>query len=246
MSPPKPSHKTTKTPPSSTPASDPATKTIFLGRDGLGAYITDPGSFPPSRVIYHNDSFVVINDLFPKLSLHLLLLPRNATKYLMHPFDAFEDAEFRASVVEELEKLRSLAARELKRKFGKESAIEQRRDAAMESDTTSWPEGRDWEKEIISGIHAGPSMNHLHMHIMSRDMHSECMRHRKHYNSFNTPFLVPVEDFPLEKDNTRRHPGREGYLDSDLTCWRCGKNFGNKFKRLKEHVDEEFLEWKKV
>ena len=244
MSPQKRPQPKVKSPPS-TPATDPATKTVFLGRDGLGAYISDPASFPASRVIYHHESFVVINDLFPKSTIHLLLLPRDPVRSLMHPFTAFEDPGFRASVMEELGKLRSLAAKELKRIAGKHSYKEQRREAAMESDVTDWPEGRDWESEIVSGIHAGPSMNHLHVHVMSRDMHSACMRHRKHYNSFNTRFLVPVEDFPLDEDDGRRHPGREGSLDSDLVCWRCGRNFGNKFKRLKEHLDEEFEKWKK-
>ena len=233
-----------KTAPPGTPTSDPANKTLFLGRDGLGAYIADPASFPSSRVVYYDENFVVINDLFPKSVLHLLLLPRHPEKALLHPYDAFEDAEFTSTVQEEVKKLRVLAAKELKRRLSKYSEREQARDKAVEEDAEVVPEGRDWELEIRSGIHAGPSMNHLHVHVMSRDMHSECMRHRKHYNSFNTAFLVPVEDFPLAEDDARRHPGREAYLDSDLKCWRCGANFGNKFKKLKQHVDEEFENWK--
>lgn len=243
---PKKREKRQRSPPSNTPPTDPATETVFLGRDGLGAYIADPASFHSSRVVYHTENFVVINDLFPKSSIHLLLLPRNPSRQLLHPFNAFDgsDAEFLASVKEETRKLRILAAKELKRRFGKYSKTQQARDEAMQEPITSWPEGRDWDKEIISGIHAGPSMNHLHVHVMSREMHSECMRHRKHYNSFQTPFLIDVEEFPLEEGDDRRHSGREGYLNRDLVCWRCGKGFGNKFARLKEHLDEEFEAWK--
>ena len=71
------------------------------------------------------------------------------------------------------------------------------------------------------------------------------MRHRKHYNSFATPFLIDVEDFPLEKEGPRRHAGREGYLERDLACWKCQKNFRNKFAKLKAHLEEEFEVWKK-
>ena len=222
------------------------TKTVFLGRDGLGAYIADPTSFPSSRVIYQTERFVVINDLFPKSSLHLLLLPRDPTKQLLHPFDAFSDTEFLNEVQAEVRKLRLLASKELKRRFGRESKKEQVREAAMEENDgkSNWPDGRNWEKDIVSGIHAAPSMNHLHIHVLSVDRRSECVRHRKHYNSFSTPFLIDVEDFPLENDDPRRHPGREGYLDRDLVCWRCGKGFGNGFKKLKEHLEEEFREWK--
>ncbi|KAJ2991396.1 hypothetical protein NUW58_g2523 [Xylaria curta] len=38
----------------------------FRARDGLGVYTADPASFPSGRVIYHNESFVAINDLYPK------------------------------------------------------------------------------------------------------------------------------------------------------------------------------------
>lgn len=72
------------------------------------------------------------------------------------------------------------------------------------------------------------------------------MRHRKHYNSFATPFLVPVEDFPLAEGDERRRPGRGGFLERDLVCWRCGRGFGRGFKGLKEHLEEEFEGWKRV
>ena len=42
----------------------------------------------------------------------------------------------------------------------------------------------------------------------------------------------------------RRNAARQGWLESELKCWRCGKGFGNKFARLKEHLEEEFLEWR--
>src|SRR6266487_6276415 len=46
------------------------TSTIFKNRDGLGAYIKNPESFPPSEVLYYNDDFVAVRDRYPKSSLH--------------------------------------------------------------------------------------------------------------------------------------------------------------------------------
>ena len=196
----------------------------------------------------------MINDLFPKSSIHLLLLPREASKQLLHPFEAFEDDVFLKEIQMEVRKLRSLAAKELHRRFSKYSKLDQRREKALdtmngngsnEHELQNLPIGRDWDKSIIAGIHVSPSMNHLHVHVLSVDRHSECMKHRKHYNSFSTPFFIDVDDFPLDQRDNRRHPGREKYLDMDLKCWRCGRNFGNKFARLKEHLDEEeFEEWR--
>jgi aprataxin len=41
----------------------------YLGRDGLLAYIREPESFPKGRVIYYNDDWVLIHDLYPKASV---------------------------------------------------------------------------------------------------------------------------------------------------------------------------------
>ncbi|KAJ5497264.1 Aprataxin-like protein [Penicillium fimorum] len=223
-------------------------KTAFGVRDGLGAYIAKPETYPPDVVVYHNDDFVAIHDMFPKSSLHLLLLPRDQTKTRVHPFDAFEDAEFLAKVKTESRTLRKLAAGELRRKYGKDSAQEQARQAALSADPPpdKLPQGRDWEQEIVVGVHAVPSMNHLHVHVLSVDRYSERLKHRKHYNSFSTPFFVPIEDFPLAEDDARRNPAKEGYLKRDFTCWRCGKGFGNRFAELKQHLEQEFKEWKKL
>ena len=230
----------------SVPKSQVAKPTYFSGRDGLGAYTAEPTAFGAERVIYHTDRMVVINDLYPKSSVHTLVLPRDS-KNLLHPFDAFEDPDFLAEVKKETEKAKTMLADELRRRYGRFSVTDRPRIEAMEADDIpeDLPAGRDWSKDIISGIHAHPSMSHLHVHVMSRDMVNECMKHRKHYESFNSPFLVPLELFPLAKDDPRRHPGRNGFLDQDLKCWRCGKNFGFKFAKLKAHLAEEFEEWKR-
>ncbi|KAI2615955.1 HIT-like protein [Hypoxylon sp. NC1633] len=225
----------------------PTTRT-FQDRDGLGAYTHDPAAFPASRVIYHTADFVVINDMWPKSTVHTLLLPRSPELSRQHPFDAFEDAGFLAAVQAETLKLKRLVAKELQRRYSRFSAQEREREAVLDGereDGAELPPGRDWSHDLLVGVHAHPSMNDLHVHVLAPDMVSECMRHRKHYNSFNTPFLIDVADFPLAKDDPRRHPGKAEYLHRDLVCWRCGKDFGNKFKQLKEHLVEEFEQWKK-
>jgi len=219
-------------------------------RDGLGVYIADPAAFPPSRVIYHNTDFVAVHDLYPKSTVHTLLLPRSKAHTLLHPFDAFDDPQFLASVQQETLKLKSLVAKELQRRYGKHSQSDARREAVLNGEVElaegeELPAGRRWEDEVLVGVHAHPSMNHLHVHVLSRDMFSERLRHRKHYNSFNTPFLVDVADFPLAADDARRL-GKQRYLERDFLCWRCGRNFGNRFKALKEHLADEFEEWKKI
>ncbi|MCJ1478886.1 aprataxin-like protein [Lambiella insularis] len=240
-------------PKSTTKAPQPTSKSIptlppnspYTGRNGLGAYLASPSKFP--GVIYHSDEFVAIYDGFPKSSVHVLLLPTDTHKTLLHPFDALEDPHFLAYVRSEVRKVKVLVASELRRLYGKYSAAEQARLHAMTADPPpdALPAGRDWEKEVLAGIHSGPSMNHLHVHVLSVDRHSSCMKHRKHYNSFATPFLVDLEDFPLARDDVRRDPGGQGYLRKDLVCWRCGRNFGTQFAALKDHLATEYDAWKR-
>lgn len=183
----------------------------------------------------------------------MLLLPRAEAFYDQHPLHAFsENPTFLSSALSELQiRALPLAASELARLHGAHSAQDKARRAAMSSSTPPPPDllpsGRDWTKELRVGVHANPSMNHLHIHIVSADMHSECVRHRKHYQSFATEFLVRMGEFPLEEGEIRgrREGARECLNERGMRCWRCGREFGNKFKKLKEHLEEEFEAWRR-
>lgn len=236
-----------------TPAATPARSAggnPFKDRMGLGAYLGDPGAFSASVVIAHSPDFVVIHDKFPKSTVHTLILPRSPAANLLHPFDALADPALLASVKAQVLRTKALVAAELQRQLGRFSASEAARQAVLDGEAevqegAELPRGRDWAAEVVCGVHAVPSMSHVHVHVLSRDMHSSKVKHRKHYNSFTTPFLVDVEDFPLAEDDPRRDTKRMGYLQRDLRCWRCGRNFGNKFAQLKEHLEQEFDAWKR-
>ncbi|KAH7384147.1 HIT-like domain-containing protein [Phaeosphaeria sp. MPI-PUGE-AT-0046c] len=226
-------------------------------RNGLGEYLDKPETNPEGRVVEHDDDFVVIRDKFPKASVHLLLIPRSPKYYNQHPLHAFsKDAAFLADVRTRVDRLQRLAASELRRQFGHLSASDAPYHAALEdlmsspspspptpAQEAALPAGRDWSAEIVTGVHTHPSMNHLHVHIFSRDMHSECMKHKKHYLSFNSTFLVQMDEFPLQEGSERFEPGH--WPSWDMKCWRCGENYKNKFKALNEHLEEEFEAWKK-
>lgn len=230
----KASKSTTYTPPNSN-----------YGRSGLLAYVNDPTSHP-KQVISHDADFVLIRDLYPKATVHLLLLPRTPQRYLLHPHEAFADPEFLAQCRSAATSAATLAAKELQRLLGQFSATDAPRLAALEAGDSTIPPGRDWSKEIRIGVHAHPSMSHLHIHIISRDMHSEWLKHRKHYNSFNTGFFIPLEDYPLAEEDGRRTTSRQNanLKEVDFRCWRCGRGFGNRFKELKGHLEGEFRAWK--
>ncbi|KAF1830081.1 HIT-like protein [Decorospora gaudefroyi] len=248
--------------PAATPAADApgladTAKNTITGldrRDGLGVYIEKPETNPDGRVLEYDDDWVVITDKYPKASVHLLLLPRKPEYYNRHPLKVLsEDATFLAQVRKRVIPLRELAASELRRQYGHFSASDKPYQGALEMLMSSpdppppeeraalLPYGRDWTADIVTGVHTRPSMNHLHIHIFSRDMWSPCMKHKKHYLSFNTSFLVRLDEFPIKYSN-RYHPG--DWPSWDMECWRCGKNFKNKFAALKQHLADELEAWK--
>lgn len=216
--------------------------------DALGPYIAHPETFDAARVVFHDEHFVAVHDRFPKASVHTLLLPRSKRHTLQHPFAAFEDADFLAAVRAQAAKLRAYVGGELQRRYGASSAPDGPREAEAEAPAAQGgadtaPRPRDWTQEVMVGVHAHPSMNHLHVHVLSVDRYADCLKHRQHYNSFATAFFVDLADFPLARDDPRR---TEHYLRRDLTCWRCGENFGVRFAKLKAHLKEEFEQWKKA
>ncbi|RPB29924.1 HIT-like protein [Terfezia boudieri ATCC MYA-4762] len=231
-------------PSSSTDPPDPTKRTHPPNWRGcLLPYLTFPHIYPPTTVLRHTPSFVTIFDAFPKATIHLLLLPRDPTVNTLHPILALNThPSLLSSSKSEVQILTPLVQKELRRRFGHLSKTQ----IAHTSSPDTVPE-RIYPLKI--GIHAHPSLTHLHIHIITPDMSSPSLKHNKHYNSFTTPFFIPLEDFPMAEDDYRRkHPGRdeesgEVYLKGDMRCWRCGRNFGNKFKALKEHLEKEKEEW---
>lgn len=43
------------------------------------------------------------------------------------------------------------------------------------------------------GFHAIPHMDRLHMHVISKDFQSRCLKTKVHWNSFNTEFFLSTE-----------------------------------------------------
>jgi aprataxin len=250
--------KASKGPPKSTPPARPAAKKTYSDfvRDGLGTYIQHPERHP-QEVVEYDDEFVVVRDRYPKASVHLLILPRDKAVMRQHPLEALsKNLALLEKAKARVECVKKMAASELRRQFGRDSESDKPYQEALEELMSSSPDppppeerdsllppGRDWSKEIIAGVHTHPSMNHLHIHVLSRDMHGPSLKKKKHYLSFNTTFLVGLDEFPLEEGSQRFHPG--DWPSWDLVCWRCGQNFRNQFAKLQAHLEVEFESWKR-
>ncbi|KAL4430393.1 hypothetical protein ABPG77_002199 [Micractinium sp. CCAP 211/92] len=90
------------------------------------------------------------------------------------------------------------------------------------------------------GFHAVPSLRQLHMHVISQDFDSACLKHKKHWNSFTHPSFFLDAAWALSE---LCQAGRLRYSlaaakaaeKADLRCHRCGASLAN-MPALKTHI----------
>lgn len=97
------------------------------------------------------------------------------------------------------------------------------------------------------GFHAFPSMAQVHMHVISQDFDSPCLKTKRHWNSFNTDYFVPSNTVlnllkeqgscsSVQITNERR---KREILSRDLQCNQCHfkpKNMPDLKMHLREHL----------
>ncbi|XP_023300907.2 aprataxin-like protein [Lucilia cuprina] len=95
------------------------------------------------------------------------------------------------------------------------------------------------------GFHNQPSMQRLHLHVISKDFVSDCLKTKKHWNSFNTALFLNYEDLCQQLQES----GKVRRLDSetlkslsnmDLKCNQCefvAKNMPTLKQHLLEHLE---------
>lgn len=187
---------------------------------GLLAYTKDPSKFE-DVVIKYTDDWVAIKDKYPKALLHLLILPRSSIPSLSHLTPAHIPLlESIFSVATELGTawLSGTLEKDVSKKLSSPSASTSR---------------------VNIGVHAVPSMSQIHIHVISDDFDSPSLKNKKHWNSFQPPFFIPVpsildtlrkgEKISFNKDHYDK------YLEQPLRCHRCNATMSN-LPSLKTHI----------
>uniref|UniRef100_A0A2A4J3D9 HIT domain-containing protein n=1 Tax=Heliothis virescens TaxID=7102 RepID=A0A2A4J3D9_HELVI len=96
------------------------------------------------------------------------------------------------------------------------------------------------ELPVKAGFHAVPSMQRLHMHIISTDMVSPSLKTKMHWNSFTTEFFKPYADVleELKKNgciNKMSPELHKSLMATELKCNQCTFKPKN-MPELKEHL----------
>lgn len=95
------------------------------------------------------------------------------------------------------------------------------------------------------GYHAVPSMQRLHLHVLSTDFNSPCLKNKYHWNSFTTPFFLPSSGrciFKVIWDNQHKYSWDKVSLDvlcfTDI-CKQLQER--GELKKLKSEESAEYL-----
>ncbi|XP_041789659.1 aprataxin [Chelmon rostratus] len=89
-----------------------------------------------------------------------------------------------------------------------------------------------------SGYHAIPSMSHVHLHVISQDFDSPCLKNKKHWNSFTTDYFMESHDVIQMLETNGRVTVKEGtseLLKLPLRCHVCRRELPT-IPALKDHL----------
>ena len=104
---------------------------------------------------------------------------------------------------------------------------------------------KDKDIEFRYGFHAIPSMSQIHMHVISQDFISPCLKTKKHWNSFNTNYFV-------EAETVLKYLSKEGCIPStvemeakkwllqDVKCHKCSHKPRGMGIPFKQHLEEHY------
>ncbi|THH33854.1 hypothetical protein EUX98_g276 [Antrodiella citrinella] len=199
-----------------------------------------PVDLPESILFDHSDKTLTIFDTYPKSIFHFLILPRISA----YTGDGYTERD--------LTSLRTLL------KGGQEKAGRVIRDleeaakvcvAQVEEEMVA---RYKFKWDIWVGFHPVPSMEHIHLHVISADMVSSSMKNKKHYNSFipKGDFFLTLKDVSewleaqpsfFRKMAELKSSEYEPRLKAELACFH--ENCYELFKtmpQLKAHLQEEW------
>ncbi|KAI8922727.1 HIT-like domain-containing protein [Entophlyctis helioformis] len=91
-----------------------------------------------------------------------------------------------------------------------------------------------------TGFHAIPSMRQLHLHVLGTDHDAPALKTKHHYNSFTTPFFVPLEAVVQRLETDDRIDMDTAYYSAlvkstPMSCVHCGTVFTS-MPSLKSHL----------
>lgn len=187
----------------------------------FGSFLSLEASMNDEKIqVYKNEKYICIKDKYPKAKVHFLLIPHGDK---MPKLLRLADLISLPKSVDILKEMKFLS------------------DQLIEKNVPN-----DLKSKTLCGFHAIQSMQPLHMHIITTDFESECLKNKKHWNSFTTQYFIKIEDlikcledekdyFKNDKFNLNNQQILKKYLDLPLKCNSCQAEQKN-IPTLKRHI----------
>jgi len=107
-------------------------------------------------------------------------------------------------------------------------------------------EDKHMGRKFNIGYHAEASMIRLHLHVISDDMNSPCVKTKKHWNSFTTKFFLDYKEVhkELETHGKITLPSSElckQLINSNLKCHKCSyvpKHMPDLKRHIVSHINK--------
>jgi aprataxin len=206
-------------------------------------YLRNPSKYEAS-VVYSDDNCIIIKDVYPKSSFHFLLLAKES---FLHRKSV---AELVPNDLGKLKKLHNTA-----KEFAQQVLMVLSGAEDVEK-TLELPEVFQEELKEKKGIQHGigefklgyhivPSLYPLHLHIITDDYNSPCLKTKSHWNSFVTDYFLPIDRLERWLFSGKKiiefidEPHSEELLKLPLKCHKCSTALPN-FPQLKAHLLTHF------
>ncbi|KAI0831345.1 hypothetical protein BC628DRAFT_1415862 [Trametes gibbosa] len=208
----------------------------------LRTYATmNPTAIPDSIRLCHSATSVTIHDKFPKGLYHALVLP-----LVRPPLRATQLASLRALFTTLPRAQAETVLNDLRRDAQEATRL-------IQEDMVR-TQGFKWD--VLAGFHALPSVEHLHLHLVSSEFLGEYFKKKKHNNSFHPRmgFFLPLDevlrwfDADIEPSWFASKAKMESkdyapILKADMLCPHCDAVYKT-MPKLKLHLAEVFAELK--
>jgi aprataxin len=160
-----------------------------INNNSTTAATTASASGDDLPVLYCDSECIIVPDKYPKSRYHILVLARDPK--LQGPLDLTSDD---VALVQHM----------------KDVGLKWAREHAAASGGV---------KERLSiGFHSVPSMRQLHLHVLTTDYDSVCLKRKQHWNSFTTDFFLDV-DWVIAQLESLSHTSssqNQRYLEYDV------------------------------
>lgn len=231
-------------------------------RYGLQTYLSNPNQ---PLVLFYDDRFVIMKDRYPKALRHYLVLPRSKPLTFKHPVDGLADPTVYNQAEEYVEKAKDMIIEDLV----KEGFIEED-PCVKETFKNTFIRAGIHKVPSMANLHIHVITQDFHLDRMKNKRHynsfttpffvefSDLKPSSENYLGSGTDSESDSDGLMEEliqgllmrrpKKAQKLRPSRKfDYEDSELllkssplVCAYCGKNLGNQFKALKQHLDREF------